>query len=410
MTRCKKHKSVDRHQFFVSYRVATAADLALSVVLHLEAQDDLRSSPPGRLATYLDKFCLEEGKNYSEAFINALKGSEVFLAIITEETLQSFEHSGDREDNVIYEWETALKLASQGKIVILPLLFGHYTPEGYLAKFNFNCLHGISLPNKPTLIPGSEKNVKDVITEILSFQAIHYLKVMKTIRSPIFSSIPTILNTLPARTFRLPDISTPAGRCVVMAQVGTKVFGAWARSERPGFSGTFKATKLASKFSVTYHPETTIYVGIYTSKVQANEEFPLLSWAHDGSHWKTQTKNICLDAESDFTGNTVVGSYVSDESEDGKVDVFVFENFLGEFEAVKFGVGTLFKMENADDEDSENLNESELSTLSFLVNGEDSVLYSVHEKTLTWTDSNKQWKKADHKCEAKLTGWWSGYF
>lgn len=89
---------------------------------------------------FLDKKCLKDGEGWKVGFSKGLKNSRVFLALISSKALFRVRdpHADHTYDNVLLEYETALKIDSTDKDFnyICPLHIGEYKNDGSLIKFN----------------------------------------------------------------------------------------------------------------------------------------------------------------------------------------------------------------------------------------------------------------------------------
>ena len=122
----------DKFDCFISYRVAADKDVAEKIYLSLKALN-----PP--IYAFLDQYCLKSGEPWKDGFIRGLHSSRVFVAVLSAKALEwprNF-HSDHSKDNVMIEYETALKICSDtgNDRFILPLLVGEYIGDGPLYKF-----------------------------------------------------------------------------------------------------------------------------------------------------------------------------------------------------------------------------------------------------------------------------------
>lgn len=82
---------------------------------------------------FLDAFDIDEGSNWEKTFLNGLKRSCVFLPLVSAAAIKPIEDVSvfdDKADNLLLEYETALRLARQSRITILPLLVGTLAEDG----------------------------------------------------------------------------------------------------------------------------------------------------------------------------------------------------------------------------------------------------------------------------------------
>ena len=115
---------VSKFDCFINYRVAADRRLVKELYWMLSAKG---------IRPYLDATCLETGKDWKVGFLNGLRSSRTFIAVISRKALErprmlEVDHS---TDNVLLEYEMALKLAEELEKVgrtqfIIPLLVGEY--------------------------------------------------------------------------------------------------------------------------------------------------------------------------------------------------------------------------------------------------------------------------------------------
>lgn len=115
----KKCDGVTSFDCFINYRVAADKTVALKVYEHLRKEG---------LQPFLDVKCLVDGLPWKEGFIKGLRGSLVFVALISKAGLaKARDHTADhRWDNVLLEYETALQIAKStgNSWYICPVLVG----------------------------------------------------------------------------------------------------------------------------------------------------------------------------------------------------------------------------------------------------------------------------------------------
>ncbi|KAJ3082368.1 hypothetical protein HDU99_002909, partial [Rhizoclosmatium hyalinum] len=79
------------HDFFISYRVSTDANIAQAVYEAVKLEG---------LHAYWDKMCLVGGQKWKQGFLNGLKSSRVILLLVSEECLSTLK---PKDDNVLLE-------------------------------------------------------------------------------------------------------------------------------------------------------------------------------------------------------------------------------------------------------------------------------------------------------------------
>ncbi|KAI9204517.1 uncharacterized protein BJ171DRAFT_582080 [Polychytrium aggregatum] len=118
---CHVHGRPD-HDLFLSYRVAIDAATVQSLKEVLVAVAKRRYGQP--LAVFHDIDCLRDAKKWKDGFLGALPRSKVFVAVISQASLESMvqKAESDEEDNVLLEIKTALDLVESGvDISVMPL-------------------------------------------------------------------------------------------------------------------------------------------------------------------------------------------------------------------------------------------------------------------------------------------------
>ncbi|KAJ1551699.1 hypothetical protein HK096_004108, partial [Nowakowskiella sp. JEL0078] len=118
----KCREAADEHDIFISYRVASEENLAQLLKLKLEhyAIKNLKKN----VHVYLDKNCLVDGRDFEEGFLNGIMRSRVILLLCSERCLDKVKRAHEVSDNMLLEWEYALKLMDEGQSLVLPVLIG----------------------------------------------------------------------------------------------------------------------------------------------------------------------------------------------------------------------------------------------------------------------------------------------
>eukprot|EP00736_Rhodelphis_marinus_P009817 Rmarinus@m.27117 len=156
--------SLKSFHVFINYRVNTDAAMAEKICDKLQLLDVERNV---RLRCFLDKQNIRDGHDWRVEFIEGLKGSCLFLPIITARALEPITNltSPSTEDNVLLEYETALKMREEGSIEILPLFVGEVNNGSY-SKFNG---FGMPFPDFPR---SCGKSAKETMSELFQIQGI----------------------------------------------------------------------------------------------------------------------------------------------------------------------------------------------------------------------------------------------
>ena len=118
---------------FINYRVATDKDTAEKVYYML------KSVKPEPVHPFWDKKCLKNGMDWKQGFMSGLKRSRKFVALISVAGLKQIcDFTADHtNDNVLLEYETALKLMDELKdtAYFLPVFVGELK-KSTLRKFS----------------------------------------------------------------------------------------------------------------------------------------------------------------------------------------------------------------------------------------------------------------------------------
>ncbi|ORY42842.1 hypothetical protein BCR33DRAFT_283265 [Rhizoclosmatium globosum] len=111
-------KSSETYDFFISYRVATDAKVAMELYFRLKDQRILDEYGHSRqVKVYWDKECLKKGQDWRDGFVQGLKNSRCVLMIMSPGAAERMKVSDVKGDNVLLEWETAI-LAGKKSICI----------------------------------------------------------------------------------------------------------------------------------------------------------------------------------------------------------------------------------------------------------------------------------------------------
>ncbi|KAI8607347.1 hypothetical protein BC830DRAFT_1175417, partial [Chytriomyces sp. MP71] len=98
----------ETYDFFISYRVASEARVAMELYFRLKDQrilDEMGNSRQVRV--YWDKECLKKGQDWRNGFVQGLKNSRCVLMLVSAGVTENMVWSGENTDNVLLEWETA---------------------------------------------------------------------------------------------------------------------------------------------------------------------------------------------------------------------------------------------------------------------------------------------------------------
>jgi len=117
--KCKSHESLF-HDVFIPYRVWSDKDLSLKLALHLDRQ----AKEGGRgdtLRVFLDRHCLNDGEDWEMGFLYGLQYAAVTVLLVSGKALQGIMQADQRQDNVLLEYEYAIKGEQEGHKIVLPL-------------------------------------------------------------------------------------------------------------------------------------------------------------------------------------------------------------------------------------------------------------------------------------------------
>ena len=84
-------------------------------------------NPPQALVIFLDIKSLEMGKDFQEAFVDALTRSSVAVLIASHDAIERMlTHDPAVEDNVMIEWLTSLYLLRKKRLYVMPIFIGQH--------------------------------------------------------------------------------------------------------------------------------------------------------------------------------------------------------------------------------------------------------------------------------------------
>ena len=138
------------YHIFISYRVNTDRALALRVC---DALQQHYLEPNMKIKCFLDRQDIRAGSDWEKSFLTALHRSCLFLPIVSEGALKPIEDVSvfdDMADNVLLEYETALRLKSKKKVAIFPLLVGEVNELEQYVRFSKELFDVQRYPNGPS--------------------------------------------------------------------------------------------------------------------------------------------------------------------------------------------------------------------------------------------------------------------
>ncbi|KAJ3130942.1 hypothetical protein HK100_007141 [Physocladia obscura] len=114
--------SKDTYDFFISYRVASDAKIAMELYFRLKDQRVVDEHGNSRhVRVYWDKECLKKGQDWHDGFVEGLKNSRCVLMIVSAGAIERMAASDKYGDNVLLEWETAVLSGEFGICIPQPV-------------------------------------------------------------------------------------------------------------------------------------------------------------------------------------------------------------------------------------------------------------------------------------------------
>jgi hypothetical protein len=168
--RNKARKRKDYH-VFISYRVDSDADVAETLCRQLQekfVEEDMR------VKCFFDKQDIRDGVDWKNAFLTALEHTCLFVPLISEASIDRFKAltPESKPDNVLLEYEEAIRLHSEKRLAVFPIFIGKRQYEGSAAaKFDWAEFGSHRFPKtlSPTKKTGS---IADTMTHIFGFQGV----------------------------------------------------------------------------------------------------------------------------------------------------------------------------------------------------------------------------------------------
>jgi len=149
------NRRVNIWDFFISYRAASDQDRALSTYSALN--DKSLHGRKDRTTVFLDQMGIEIGIDFRNGFEKALEDSSVIILFISDGAVAKMRNaSPDVEDNLVVEWELALKYFKNNEKKIFPIHIGNIN---YSEKFpEIKC-------------PRTHNTVNYILTEIFKIES-----------------------------------------------------------------------------------------------------------------------------------------------------------------------------------------------------------------------------------------------
>ncbi|KAJ3298122.1 hypothetical protein HDU79_000524 [Rhizoclosmatium sp. JEL0117] len=188
---CRRH-NVDTHDIFISYRVQFESLFAGELTRLIEKVGLRRMNRP--VNVFWDKNCLNDAENWKDGFLNGLYGSKLLIYLISDASLETLigKTSAYTQDNVLLEIEAGLKLASQGKSRIFPILIGSLINETY-TPFKGSFFSSTQYPNLDHVASGM--NVRETMRKFFEINGFP-LSELPTKESQLCLTVERILRVL----------------------------------------------------------------------------------------------------------------------------------------------------------------------------------------------------------------------
>ncbi|TPX32258.1 hypothetical protein SmJEL517_g04563 [Synchytrium microbalum] len=171
---CKRGYS--KHHVFISYRARGAnRENARNLAEYLNQQTlgGIDGSPSVKIHCYLDQLCLVDGANFVTGFQNGLVSSRVVLLYITSDSLHQLKLADQQPDNMLLEWEQALKRATDGNLSVFPLFVGSKDSKGNFEPFSsFPGILAADYPDTKHRHPSSntDQTIRQTVKNVFEMQ------------------------------------------------------------------------------------------------------------------------------------------------------------------------------------------------------------------------------------------------
>lgn len=165
----------------MSYRKAADRDVAQLLYFQLQQRQYPNDSSflPRSVVVFWDEACLAAGENWEEGFLSAITKSELLVLIISEKGLENILNADKAADNVLLEFEYAVKLQEENpKVKIQPIFMQNALkgPGGQemITNFNFGNWPLAKFPNSYHVAPKSPKRdtIQKTMEKIFILQGI----------------------------------------------------------------------------------------------------------------------------------------------------------------------------------------------------------------------------------------------
>ncbi|KAJ3283182.1 hypothetical protein HDU79_009285, partial [Rhizoclosmatium sp. JEL0117] len=144
------------HDFFISYRVSTDSNVAISLSAQL--------SDAGLFHCYLDRQCLVASSHWEQGFLAGLERAVVIVPLVSIACLKSLK---PYHDSVVLEWELAIQRHQQGLAKLIPVFIHDSTANSFPSVSDFaDELH--DHPKSPRQL-----TLRNIVEYLYSIHGIH---------------------------------------------------------------------------------------------------------------------------------------------------------------------------------------------------------------------------------------------
>lgn len=169
-----KHHGLRAHTIFINYRVWCGHHLSQKIFWCLEGEKLGNGQP---LSAFLDHYCLNEGEDWQNGFLNGLNYASLLVLLVQEDLLDNIKHNSTKwQDNVLLEYEAALAKKELGEAMIYPVWVGKYTREESRGveplTRPYDMFDATAFPDGPhALSDGSKgKNVRETMSKLFALK------------------------------------------------------------------------------------------------------------------------------------------------------------------------------------------------------------------------------------------------
>lgn len=156
---------------FINYRrIASDENTVAELSDKLMTRTLPNTNPPRRPIVFIDQQCLPYGFDWKDGFLKGIQHSKVIVLLISREALVGIRSADSRADNVLLEYEYALKMTREGRrVTIYPLLLEN------LDQSPFNDFNVDVYPAKRHASPDSiaTGTIRDTMRELFTLNGAH---------------------------------------------------------------------------------------------------------------------------------------------------------------------------------------------------------------------------------------------